>query len=268
MAIDPVSMNVLINFAIFSASIVLGILLRAKRRRQEAHEPYGWEPRTTQREGVPIEIIVGTVPVQGNAFCPWTQPQNTEVNENVTPLQNRWGLTVPYLTTLRLLWNLQNPPVTIQVVVASRHVLNARLAFADGPVHGLRVEYSRLQGRPLASWSGVTATERRGTDNQTATGLGDRVESALEIVVESGAPETVLMTARDLDDAAIVVGSLDGLVRHGDSTGNRLVERLGCKIEIRHVGGAWHTLFDYTLMAKTANPVRWLFEASGTYQGG
>ncbi len=241
-----------VTYLYFVASLTLGILMAKKpKRTSEPQEPYGWQPRTTQREGIPYALCFGTAPVQGNAFGPWTEPVNL-TNQDINLLFIAlWGLQPPY-----------------DVTYSSKHQLNVRLAFGDGPFQGLQAGHSYLNGIPTANWTGVTAIERLGTDDQTATGLEQRVEIAMDKAVDVGTPVTVETSDSDYVNLAIIVGSLEGLRAIGQSSGNVIPQRLGCKIEIRQSGGAWNTLFDYVLLGSSMNPLRWLFKADGTYEGG
>ena len=230
---------------------MLSRMLQKKPRSQEARGAGGWNPITTQRDNIPYEYVFGRVPVQGNIFSVHTEVVNT------TEIL-RW--------LIQIAWGWIPPSDDNLCVLASRHQINCRLGFGEGPVKGLVAGYSRVNGKPIGDITGITTYERLGTDSQTATGMGDRAEFPRNDKVEVGTPVTVLMPDADYDDVAVMLYS-EGLVHYNDS-GGRVESRMQVKIEIREVGGSWHTLFNWYLFGKTANPIRWLFMASGTYQGG
>lgn len=237
---------------VFVASTILGMVLRSKPRKSEPYEPYGWDPQTVQREDIPIEHCIGTVPVEGNVFSPYTDVVNTTE-------QVHWVLAI--------VWGLALPLSVNQSVRTSAHKLYACIAFGDGPNVGLVAGSAYLNDKLLTDWSGVTTVERLGTDIQTGTGVADRFEIGREDKVAIGSPVTVTMPDSDYTDLAILIGSPTGLVGYAKD-GHTAQAYFDITIEIRPVGGAWHTLFDYYLFARSPNPVRWLFTASGTYQGG
>jgi hypothetical protein len=238
---------------VFVLSMVMAILLRPKPGKRDANQPGSWTAQTIQAEDVPIEHCLGYVPVEGNLFSPWTEVVNTTVPVNLIRALAIYGIVLdPEASNLR--------------VTRSEHRLNCCLAFGDGPNVGL-LAGSTLNDKPLADWTDVTTVERLGTDLQAGTGVVDRFEIAREEKVAIGAPVTVIMPDKDYANIAIVIGSLEGLVGYG-SDGHLIERKITCKIEIRAVGGAWHILFDYHLFAATAAPVRWLFTADGTYDGG
>jgi hypothetical protein len=237
----------------FVVSMVMGILLRPKPRGPLPQDPSGWQYQTFQRE-TDIEYSFGIVPVVGNAVGPWTEASNTL--RVVNPLYHVfWALDEDAGD-----WN--------KTVISHHHEINFALVWGDGPVVGLSPG-ATLNDRPLADWEDLVSTERMGTDDQASWGIEDRFESGMELEVPVGAGNaiSVEMTDSDYVDCGIIIGSMDGLIGL-DKSGHPEPERIQAKIEIRIIDGAWHTLFEYNLIATLASPVRWLFLASGTYEGG
>ena len=252
--LDDAAMYMVIQFAIMIGSAVLAMVLRPKTKTSEPQQPYGWQPQTTQREGVPYELVFGTCPVQGNAFGPWTEAVNT-VRYN----DNAWQVIFFWLSTVGTLNPLDNP-----IVTSSRHLLHLRLQFGDGPVLGFRTAYHQLNGKAPTDWTGLTVTERKGTDLQTASTLANRTELTRNDVLTEGQSITITMPDSDYIGLSLMLGCTDGLASLSQQ-GDLGINYLYCKIEIREVGGAWHTCFDHALIGQTMNPIRWLFTADSTY---
>ncbi len=236
--------------------IVSQAMARLGKKHITSEQPNGaagWDPRTTQRDGIPYEYPYGRCPVEGNIFSAHTTVTNTFCGANLF-----------YVTNFVVELLAAGEEITVRT---SNHQIHTRVGFGDGPVKGLVSGYSRVNGRPIGDLTGVTTAERLGTDNQTATAMGDRAEFSRNDKVVSGTPVTVLMPDADYDDVAIMLHCPEGLIQY-KSSGERVAQAIGVKIEIREVGGAWHTLKDGGVFGKTINPIRWIFTASESYYGG
>jgi hypothetical protein len=257
--LDPLSTSVLVSSAMFVASAVVGFLLRPKVKKQSPHDPYGWGTQTIQRPDVPMEVVIGRMPVEGNLFAPWTEVTNT--TETIDKI---------ILAAFKLSGKDVRFPVSLNPVVrTSRHVLHCCLAFCGHSVKGLVAGESYLNDKLTTDWTGVTAIERLGTDIQTASATAERFEMPHQEKVVVGTPITIAVKDANYDRLALILGSPEGLVCYDTADGgDERAQYFRTKVEIRAVAGAWHTLFDYYLWGRIADPVRWVLYSDGTYTGG
>ncbi len=141
-----------------------------KKPFEERGGSYGWNPQTTQREGLPIPRIYGRCPVKGNVIMSYGQVSNTAGS---------------YDTTAWTYYGAGNPlgphftmPITAEhpTTVASDYVWNLKLAYGDGPVKGIVAGTEKINGRSISAYTGLSVTHRSGTDVQEAVPMGDRTQ--------------------------------------------------------------------------------------------
>ena len=263
----PITAGLVVLYSfIFLGSMALQMALRKKPQAPEKNSPNSWSPVTVQRAGIPVELVYGYVKVNGNAFSQYTEIANVEVTN---PASSPTNIVIIIINVIRAILGL--PPLLVTqsatYITSSKERLNVRLGVGDGPLEGPLEETFVVNDLNIADAVGITITNRLGTDSQTATGMGDIFQFPHEEVVEEGQLIVVTCPDKDYDDAAIILYSPEGLV-HYASDGDRTIAAISVKVEIREVGGSWHTLFDGALVAKTTNPIFWRFVASSTYDGG
>jgi hypothetical protein len=260
LGLTGMSLNIAMAGVMVGGSYLMGALVPpAKPAKQEGS--YGWNPRTIQQEGIPIPRIYGKLPVRGNIIMAYGDVVNTAGT---------------YDTLSYTIYGPPSQPIIMPITVvnpatkASDYSWNVKLAYGDGPVRGIVAGSEKINGKPLSYYTGVTVEHRTGTDNQTATAMGDRTHYEPRLKCPYGEPQIYTFPDADVDKLVVLVGFPAGLI-HYSSGGDPGHRKVGIKIEIREVGSGepgWQTLVDTTENAKTTRWIHFAYASDGIYPGG
>ncbi len=251
-----------------NAILVMGSMALTRALQKKPRKPssfYSWEAPTSSRDDVPYAWVFGRMRVQGNVFSQYRDVEYTRTEENHIFLRTSWFLNwgVPYNPTVpgTETWNVN------RAVKGCRTRLFCRIGVGEGPIQGFVEGKARFDGKLLDDIPDLTTTTKTGTVDQTASRMGNRIEYPQEAVVTQAVPVTIRMPDKDYTRCGIILGFPNGFTTFG-SDGDKIATFLGVKIEIRELGGAWHTLFNYYLFGKSVGPVFYEFYNDEQYSEG
>lgn len=272
LAIGPLVIPWYVSLAIMGFSMALSILLTKKPKANKPNEPNSWQFQTSQKAGAIKTECYGELPIYGNIITCYSGVTNTI--HSVPDDPENVGELIPWILMKFGEWvSVGFDPIVFTnedwyFIVKSQQTYYVRIAYGLGPIEGIVDGTERINDRPIANFTEVVVAHRRGLSNQTATGMGDRLEVIRGDDVLPGTPVTFTTKSRDFLNLAIIVVCNTGLIAYDDDDGDEELNRVGCKIEIRPVDGAWETLVDKEIFAKVAEPLREIYYADGSYEGG
>jgi hypothetical protein len=272
-----------------AASLALSTLAAPKAQDPgEPDEPRrAWKTVTSQVAGKPVPWLFGRVKVQGNIIGGWLDAEYAATwridppgmwRLNVSYQDGRWYTLDEYLALPHvILGSWPTPRVT-----ECRQIAYVDIGLGAGPIQGVVSGTEKINGEDIDSYVAGAATRQysliaaehfNGTTTQTTSTHADIVEIPVEKLsyYDEEAETYVSVTATtpdsDFDDLAWVVHFRQGLV-FWDDAANKDGRHVGVKLEMREVGGEWHTLAETLIGGQTTDPVRLRFLASGSYTGG
>jgi len=262
MGLQGASYSLFMAGVMVAGSYMMNALIPPPKPYEEKGGSYGWNPQTTQREGVPIPRVYGKCPVKGNIFMSYGSVSNTSGYYESTAWTVFGGPYGPYVMM----------PITSDhpTTAASDYSWNLKLAYGDGPVKGIVWGSEKINGQPLSAYTGLSVQHKPGTDIQTATTMGDRTHYEPRLRGYYAVPVTYTFPDADVDKLVVIIGLPAGLI-HYDDDGDAAHRSVGIKIEIREVGSGeagWQTLVNTQENSKTTKWIHFAYASDGTYAGG
>jgi hypothetical protein len=193
-------------------------------------------PQTTQEEGIAVQVVYGRNRCHANIVGSFT--------------------VVPARDTVT-----RGKDVTRRI----------KGCFGEGPWAAEPDSSSiRINGRPITDFSGLTATWRLGTVNQTVlTGWSThRQDYHVGQTVLYGSPVTWTLTRAGWDDIEVILEFPNGLIHYG-TDGDTHHEEIQVRVEVGDaIADTWQTIVEKTIMGRIAQACYVSFLASETYTGG
>jgi len=248
-AIGAIEYGILMAGTQMAAGFALNAMIPPKKpERLAGADAYAWSPHTTQEAGTPIDRIYGKVPVYGNLIMGYTVPSNAM--DGYSP----WH---------QLIWDLP-----ASGILTSEHTIYSKVGYGDGPIKGVVDGSVRLNDVDPTEFEGFAISHFRGTNSQSAASFGDRVQYQPTFKeLSTSESQTFTLPDKDVTGIAVIIGSPEGINTTAHSQ-KILPGRVKIKIEMRAVGGSWHTLMDGRLAAKSAQWLREIYYNDETYEGG
>ena len=198
----------------------------------DSSQTYGWNPQTTQKQGVIVPKFYGKNKLNGNVIA-----VHTEVNDTDD----------------------------------TKQTMKTLVSLGTGPVNGIVADTIKINDQPVSNFSDVTTEEKKGTLNQSAISFFGETKPEYRpnrVVTNTDGAEIYTTPDADYDDLEIELVFARGLY-YANNQGGISEHDVGVKIEISvHDADSWSTLIDDTITDDTTSPKRMCYTASETYTGG
>jgi len=229
-----------------------------------------WSDQTIQAQGGAVPKIYGDVRVHGNIIGHYSELGAVTTRG----LQPAWWIAIE--EGWRQFFNLTNPelntPITATPVkLSTQHLRNVLICFGEGPIGSFDVSSLRINDQSITDLAGVAVEYRNGTLEQTAMSKFN-TETPIEFFAGYVLPydtnvRTYTLPGTGYDDAEVTVVYTNGIWSMDQS--ELVPQRVVLKVEVGDaVGNTWQTLFAGFVWGETTNPLRVVYRASTTYEGG
>lgn len=205
----------------------------------DASPTYGWNPVTTQQQGIPVPKYYGKNKIYGNIISAYTSPKSGDDTEQ-----------------------------EIYMI----------LALGSGPVKGITQSDGTnddifINGQRSVNYEDVSTEEKLGNLNQAAISLFSYTRPEYRparVVTNTGGSEIYTTPDNDYDDLEVEIMFDRGLF-HANNAGGISNYSVDIKIEIsEHDAGSWTTLVDDTITDNSTEPIVKTYTCStgSSYTGG
>lgn len=197
----------------------------------EDSQIFGWNPQTTQQQGIVQPCFYGRNKLHGNCVA-----VHTEIDDGDDTKQK----------------------------------LKMLVALGTGPIEGIVEGSITINDQPSDNYENVTTEERRGLIDQTAISFFDSIKPEYKTnrIVSYGSPVTYTTPDDDFDDLEIELIFPRGLY-HANNSGGISESSMDIKVEISVADAeSWSTLVDTTITDDTTASKRVCYTTGVAYPGG